>query len=93
MGHQALPASAASTTGQGIRAGRRGVSPAGVGAALLLAAGPASAAAASERFRCNSLTAEGNKATDFLNGLPGAAARTSEPAGHARQTGVVPGGI
>ncbi|MHA5052116.1 hypothetical protein [Streptomyces sp. SD15] len=33
----------------------------------------ASASAASERFRCDSLTAEGHKATDFLNGLPGAA--------------------
>lgn len=72
---------------------RRAASSAGVGAAVLLAAAPASAAAASERFRCDSLTAEGHKATDFLNGLPGAAARTSEPAGRARQTGEVPGGI
>ncbi|MGX5181518.1 hypothetical protein ACWKT5_01530 [Streptomyces avermitilis] len=39
------------------------------------------------------MTAESHEATDFLNGLPGAAARTSEPAGRARQTGEVPGGI
>ena len=52
---------------------RRAASSLGVGAAMLLAAAPASASAASERFRCDSLTAEGHKATDFLNGLPGAA--------------------
>lgn len=40
---------------------------------MLLAAALASASAASERFRCDSLTAEGHKATDFLNGPPGAA--------------------
>jgi hypothetical protein len=39
------------------------------------------------------LTADGHKATEPLNGLPSAAARTSEPAGRARQTGEVPGGI
>lgn len=71
----------------------RAASSAGVGSAVLLAAAPASPSAASERFRCDSLTAEGHKATDFLNGLPGAAARTSEPAGRAQQTGEVPGGI
>lgn len=54
---------------------RRAASSLGVSAAMLLAAAPASASAsaASERFRCDSLTAEGHKATDFLNGLPGAA--------------------
>lgn len=57
-------------------AGRRAASSAGVSAALLLVA----AAVASDRLRCDSLTAEGRKATDFLNGLPGAAAWTSEPA-------------
>lgn len=72
---------------------RRAASSAGVGTAVLLAVAPASASAASERFRCDSLTAEGHEATDFLNGLPGAAARTSEPAGRARQPGEVPDGI
>ncbi|GAX51834.1 hypothetical protein SO3561_03341 [Streptomyces olivochromogenes] len=52
---------------------RHAASSPGVGAAALLAAAPASASTASERFRCDSLTAEGHKATDFLNGLPGAA--------------------
>ena len=52
---------------------RRAASSLGVDAAMLLAAAPASASAASERFRCDSLTAEGHKATDFLTGLPGAA--------------------
>lgn len=72
---------------------RRAASSPGVGAAVLLAAARASASAASERFRCDSVTAEGHKATDCLNGLPGAAARTSELGGRARQTGEVPGGI
>jgi hypothetical protein len=72
---------------------RRAAPSAGVGTAVLLAVAPASASAASERFRCDSLTAEGHEATDFLNGLPGAAARTSEPAGRARQPGEVPAGI
>ncbi|MGW6137315.1 hypothetical protein [Streptomyces sp. NPDC055140] len=39
------------------------------------------------------MTAEGHKATDCLNGLPGAAALTSELGGRARQTGEAPGGI
>lgn len=52
---------------------RRAASSAGVGTAVLLSAAPGSASAASERFRCDSFTAEGLKATDFLNGLPGTA--------------------
>lgn len=39
------------------------------------------------------MTAEGHKAADCLNGLPNAAARTSEPDGRARHTGEVAGGI
>ncbi|MFE5003860.1 hypothetical protein ACFRJ3_04370 [Streptomyces sp. NPDC056696] len=39
------------------------------------------------------MTAEGHKATDRLNDLPGSAARTPELGGRARQTGEVPGGI
>jgi hypothetical protein len=71
---------------------RRAASSAGVGTAVLLAVAPASASAASERFRCDAVTAEGHKAASCLNGPPSAAARTSEPGGRARQTGAVPGG-
>ncbi|GGO59145.1 hypothetical protein GCM10012286_80070 [Streptomyces lasiicapitis] len=72
---------------------RRAASSPGFGAAVLLAAAPASASAASEQFRCDPLTAEGYKATNFLNGLPDAAARTPEPGGRARRTGEVLDGI